>query len=91
MPYLQSRKRKKGKKMNKPRTEKAKQLAKYGTYIGAICGVPFYEHPTLGDECPLLYITKNGKAKLSDWWELPDPIEFSECGPVDAFHTIGEA
>jgi hypothetical protein len=72
--------------MNKPRTDKAIKLAQVATHIGTVCGVPFYEHPTLGDESPLLYITAAGSVGVSDFWELPDPIEFMECGPAMAFH-----
>lgn len=57
--------------MNKPTTEKAIKLTKVATHIGTVCGVPFYEHPTLGDESPLIYITEDGRAKVSDFWELP--------------------
>lgn len=57
--------------MNKPQTVKAKRLVDTATLIGVVAGVPFYEHPTLGDESPLLYIDLDGKAKRSDFWELP--------------------
>lgn len=57
--------------MNKPKTEKAKRLVTEATYIGAVDGVPFYEHPVYGDESPLLYINHEGKVKLSDHYELP--------------------
>jgi hypothetical protein len=73
--------------MNTPKTDKAVRLTEVATRIGIVCGVPFYEHPTLGDESPLLYITADGRAKVSDYWELPDPVEYAECGPVDAFHV----
>jgi hypothetical protein len=75
--------------MNTPKTDKALELTQKATHIGTVAGVPFYEHPTLGDECPLLYITASGKAKVSDYWELPDFMEFVECGPADAFHALG--
>lgn len=68
--------------MNKPTTDKAKRIAKEGTLIGSVCGVPFYEHPVYGDEVPLLYITKDGRAKLSDFYEVPTVDEL----PVDAMH-----
>lgn len=68
--------------MNRPTTEKAIRLAKEATLIGTVCGVPFYEHPTLGDESPLLYINKEGKAKVSDHWELPSYDEL----PHDAVY-----
>ena len=57
--------------MNMPVTDKAKRLAIEATLIGTVCGVPFYESPTYGDEAPLLYINKAGQAKMSDFWELP--------------------
>lgn len=66
--------------MNKPTTEKAKRLVEQATLIGTVCGVPFYESPTHGDESPLIYINKEGKAKLSDFWELPSYDEL----PADA-------
>ena len=69
-------------KMNTPKTDKAKRLAKEATLVGMVCGVPFYEHPTLGDEAPLLYITKQGKAKVSDFWEMPSYDEL----PCDAVY-----
>lgn len=73
--------------MNKPVTEKAKRLVNTATRVGIVAGVPFYESPTHGDEMPLIYITKAGKAKVSDYWELPDLQEFLDCGPADAFHA----
>jgi hypothetical protein len=66
--------------MNEPTTDKAKKLAREATLIGVVSGVPFYENPAFGDEAPLLYINKEGKAKLSDFWELPSYDEL----PVDA-------
>lgn len=57
--------------MRKPTTDKAKRLVKEGTLIGVVAGVPFYESPTMGDESPLLFIDKEGRAKISDFWELP--------------------
>lgn len=72
--------------MNKARTDKAKLIESKATLIGAVCGVPFYEHPVFGDDCPLLYITKCGMVRLSDYWELPDAMEYAECAPVNAFY-----
>lgn len=68
--------------MNTPKTDKAKHIAKTATFIGNVSGVPFYEHPTLGDESPLLYITKDGRVKVSDFWELPTYDEL----PVNAIY-----
>ena len=47
-------------------------LAKKPTLIGRVAGHAFYEHPTYGDESPLIMITPDGKVKKSDHWELPD-------------------
>lgn len=66
--------------MNTPTTEKAKKLVQVATCVGTVCGVPFYEHPTLGDEVPLLYVTRDGRAAISDFWELPSHDEL----PTDA-------
>lgn len=66
--------------MNQPKTDKAKRVAEVATLIGTVAGVPFYEHPEHGDEAPLLYITRDGRVKLSDWWELPAYDEL----PTDA-------
>jgi hypothetical protein len=53
-------------------TEKAKAfLAKNPTAIGTVAGHKFYEHPTLGDESPLIVITPDGNVQVSDFWELP--------------------
>lgn len=46
-------------------------LAKKPTLIGCVAGHRFYEHPTYGDESPLIMITPDGKVKRSDHWELP--------------------
>jgi hypothetical protein len=54
------------------RTEKARNfLAKNPTKIGVVLGFHFYEHPTEGDESPLVVVTPDGKVKLSDYWEIP--------------------
>jgi hypothetical protein len=72
--------------MNKPTTDKAKKIASSATLIGVVAGVPFYESPAYGDESPLLYITKDGRVKISDYWELPDYDELMDFGPADAFY-----
>lgn len=46
-------------------------LAKQPTLIGVVAGISFYEHPFYGDESPLICITRNGKVKKTDFWELP--------------------
>jgi hypothetical protein len=57
-------------------TDKARAfLAKDPTHIGTVLGVDYFEHPTLGDESPLIEIGADGKLKLSDWWELPSVNE----------------
>lgn len=43
-------------------------------YIGTVAGIKFYEHPTRGDESPLM-ILKDGKLVRSPFWELPDLAE----------------
>lgn len=73
--------------MNKPRTDKAIRLAREATLIGTVCGVPFYEHPLHGDESPLLYIDAQGKARVSDFWELPAIEEMVELINPNAFHA----
>ena len=61
-----------GDTMNQPTTDKAKYVAQRANLVAIINGVPFYEHPELGDEVPLLYITKEGKVKRSDFYEVPE-------------------
>lgn len=68
--------------MNKPKTERVKRIAENATFIGNVGGVPFYKHPTLGGDCPLLYITKDGRIKVSDFYELPS---FDDL-PVNAIY-----
>lgn len=41
------------------------------TLIGCVGGFQFYEHPTYGDEHPLLMITPEGKLKDSGFWDMP--------------------
>ena len=69
--------------MNKPKTPNAKLVATTATLVGSVAGCPFYEHPTQGDESPLLYITKDGRVKLSDFWDLPSYDEL----PVNALFS----
>ena len=68
--------------MNQPKTPKAQRVAREGTLIGIVCGVPFYEHPTLGEDAPLFYLTKDGRVKVSDFYELPTLDEL----PTDALY-----
>ena len=60
-----------------PLSDKARAfLAVNPTFIGIVAGHYFYEHPTRGDESPLIMISPNGKKTLSDHWELPSLNEF---------------
>lgn len=53
-------------------------LAKKPTLIGVVLGVRFYEHPTLGDEAPLVAICEDGKKRRTDFWDVPDFDEVCE-------------
>ena len=48
-----------------------KFLAKNPTLICRIHGVRFYEHPTRGDESPLLAILPDGRLIRTDFWDRP--------------------
>jgi len=50
-------------------------LAKNPTHIGTVLGVDYFEHPTLGDEAPLVMIGTDGKVRHSDHWDLPTAEE----------------
>jgi hypothetical protein len=52
-------------------------LARNPTMIGVVAGHWFFEHPTMGDESPLVVITPDGKKRLSDFWELPSVEELT--------------
>ena len=53
-------------------TENARKfLDRKPTLIASVAGRRFYEHPTKGDESPLVEITREGKVRLSDFWEAP--------------------
>ena len=52
-------------------------LANKPYLMGVVAGYKFYEHPTRGDESPLLVIGPDGKLKLSDHWELPSREELT--------------
>ena len=57
-------------------SDKAKTFLATKPYcVGAVAAHKFYEHPTRGDESPLLVIGPDGKLKLSDHWELPSVEE----------------
>ena len=53
---------------------KAKFMAHNPTLIGNVAGYRFYEHPTEGDESPMIVIG-HGLCGLSDYWDLPDITE----------------
>ncbi|UGL62844.1 hypothetical protein [Xanthomonas phage MET13-T1] len=56
---------------NKPTTEKAIAfMAKNPTYFGSAGGVDLYEHPTLGDESPIMAITADGRVKRTHLWDM---------------------
>ena len=65
--------------MNKRKlSDKAQKfLAKKPTLIGSVAGSKFYEHPTGGDESPLIEITPQGTIILTGWWDLPTVDELS--------------
>jgi hypothetical protein len=43
--------------------------------VAMVAGHTFYEHPTLGDESPLVCITRDGRKKTSPFWEAPELME----------------
>jgi hypothetical protein len=64
--------------MAKNLSDKAKAfLAKGPYYIGIVAGHTFYEHPTYGDESPLVMITPEGKVKVSTFWDMPSREELT--------------
>ena len=48
-----------------------KFLSKDPTHIGTVGEFDFFEHPTQGDEAPLMVIGPDGKVRRSDWYDLP--------------------
>lgn len=56
-------------------------LASKPTLIGSRLGHRFYEHPTRGDEAPLLVITRDGSLKRSPFWEIPSLDEIVDWNP----------
>ena len=53
-------------------SDKAKSfLAKGPTLIGTLAGVRYYEHPTRGDEAPLIAIGHDGRVRKTGFWEMP--------------------
>ena len=57
--------------MRIPNTLTPAWLQRHATVIGTAGGCIYYEHPTLGDESPLI-IVKNDQVVMSDEWELPE-------------------
>lgn len=47
------------------------------TYLFTVAGISLYEHPTLGDDHPLL-AKHNGKYIATDFWEKPDHYEMTD-------------
>ncbi len=41
------------------------------TLIGYAVGVAYYEHPTMGDEAPLV-TQRDGEIVVTEYWELSD-------------------
>ena len=54
-----------------------KFLAKNPYFVGEVAGVKFYEHPTLGDESPLVSI-KDGVLKHTEFYELPRKCDLED-------------
>jgi hypothetical protein len=54
---------------------KAKVMAHKPTMIGVVGGITFWEHPTRGDECPMLATLEDGTMGMTDFWELPLLVE----------------
>jgi len=46
-------------------------------YVGVVAGVRFYEHPTRGDESPLM-VLRDGRLVPSPYWELPTLDELGD-------------
>jgi hypothetical protein len=64
--------------MAKNLSDKARAfLAKGPYYIGTVAGHTFYEHPTYGDESPLVMVTPDGKVKVSAFWDMPSREELT--------------
>ena len=40
------------------------------THIGTVAGIRFFEHPTKGDESPMI-VKSNGIWHLTDFWDMP--------------------
>ena len=45
--------------------------------IGTVAGVTFCEHPTRGDESPLV-VKQDGRWVITEFWEVPDIHELCE-------------
>ncbi len=69
---------KKGFNMQAELSDKARAfLAKNPTVVGRVLGCNVYEHPTLGDEAPLLMITSEGQLRVLSFYELPSEDELA--------------
>lgn len=55
--------------INRP-FNREKFFAAHPTLIGVVGNVRFYEHPTKGDESPLIAVTET-ECGVSDFWDLP--------------------
>jgi hypothetical protein len=58
---------------------KSKVMAMKPPHAGTVAGVKFYEHPTKGDESPLIADVSGGKFGISSFWEVPDMDELTEA------------
>lgn len=59
------------------RMSRKKFLSFKPTKIGTVGGISFYEHPTMGDEFPLIALVGQS-AVATEWWELPFRDEVDE-------------
>jgi len=50
---------------------KEKFMSANPTLIGVVNGIRFYEHPTCGDEVPLVAVSDDF-CGLTDFWDLPE-------------------
>ena len=52
------------------------------TYLFTTGGVSFFEHPTLGDEAPLLVKSPTGSFLETDFYDSPDFFEVMDFIPT---------
>lgn len=62
---------------------------KSATKVGVSAGIAFYEHPSLGDEAPLVAVISD-RVVLTDEWELPD-AENASLIAFSAYSLMREA